>query len=47
MLRNEKLIIMKRRLSYLCSLMIPEEAIEDVFKYAYQQKLSTQRNTEG
>ena len=47
MLRNEKLITMKRRLPHLCLLMISEEAIEDVFKYIYQQKLSTQRNAEG
>ena len=46
MLRNEKLITMKRRLPYLCPLMIPEKAIEGVFKYAHQQKLSAQRNAE-
>ena len=38
---------MKRRLPHLCSLMIPEKAIEDVFKYVCQQKLSAQRNAEG
>ena len=46
MSRNEKLIIMRRRLSHLCLLIIPEKTIEDVFKYVCQQKLSAQRNTE-
>ena len=46
MLRNEKLIIMKRKLSHLCPLITSEKAIEDVFKYVCQQKLSAQRNAE-